>query len=232
MKTSAIISLLTCIVMMVSAQQPIPCCAPPQFVLHYEQVLATQTADMPMAITEETLDAAYDFVNALVGMDLTIRPLNQPETKARLVQNFTAGYQWIIQGATCIKQSLAAVTPPARCVPEDAIFEGTFDVGLEKLKVHTWLINATAPGPIKGTQRYTVADYMCTPFSSTFIGTESNTQPPTTFVNSGNYMNFSNKITDPDHWFKLPSSCNSTASEVPVTERMIKLSSARHMRFF
>lgn len=67
-----------------------------------EQVVATQTGDMPMTVTVETLDAAYDFVNAVVGMDLTVRPLNQPETKLRLVQNFTA-----VSRKSCINLTLS-----------------------------------------------------------------------------------------------------------------------------
>ena len=42
-----------------------------------------------MSVAEETVDAAYDFVKALVGMEVTVHPYNQPETKLRLVQNFT-----------------------------------------------------------------------------------------------------------------------------------------------
>ncbi|XP_054763311.2 development-specific protein LVN1.2-like [Lytechinus pictus] len=230
MKALLISSFLACVVI-ASAQRPIPCCAPDQFAFHYEQVLSSQVGDNPMAILEESLDAAYDFVQALVGMEAAIRPVGEPETKLKIIQNFTAGYQWTVNGEKCTKQSLQGVIPPSRCVPDDATFEGTFAVGLEKLKVHTWLIGSS-PGVIKGMQRYTVTDYMCTPFSSSFIGTDSTTEPPAIFVNAGNYMNFTNKITDPDRWFKLPSSCNSTAPEVSSDEGLSKFATARPVWFF
>lgn len=213
-------------------QPPVPCCAPKQFTTHYEQVAAVQSGDLPMIIVEETLDAAYDFINAVVGMEVTSRPVKEPEYKFRLVQNYTSGYQWLIQGSTCTKQPLPSGNTPMRCIPAGATYEGTFAIGLEKLKVHTWLINFSAPAPAQGQQRFTVTDYMCTPFSSAFIGTSSSVQPPATVVTSGNYMNFTSSIADPDKWFKLPPSCNNATARMADMKGILNFPTSPWIRFF
>ncbi|XP_071509676.1 development-specific protein LVN1.2-like [Diadema antillarum] len=206
---------------MVSADPPIPCCAPKQMTFIYGEVVTTQTGDVPMAIARQALEGAIDFTNAVTGYYVNQDPVNGTEVKFRLVQNFTAGFQWLIEGSHCLKMSLTNVSPPVQCIPDSAIYQGSFAFGLEKLKVNAWRIDSSRAGVFQGTQDYTSTDYMCIPFSSTVIGQDFTTSYPTTLVSSGGYTNVTTTISDPDRWFKLPSSCNNSMEGNGVTFRRL-----------
>ncbi|XP_077986712.1 ependymin-related protein 1-like [Glandiceps talaboti] len=186
------------------------CCPPKQYegsITEYGGFYAPQSKTAGLLTISANIH--YDYTNQKMLFNETVTVLGK-DTVVAVLQDYTQKVQYFIMNGVCTKMALPG-TVDDNCIPDDAIFIGTFDYGMGKLKASTYRYNQTQFGTEM--DLYTVVtteDCVSVLFHAVSQDAQS------TSVVSGTFCNITPGIKDPKV-FDVPASCLHRTVDFPLT---------------